>query len=328
MTGLLLYPLHAHAQSAEAEVLFRDGRKLIKQGNLAAGCDKLDASERLESSVGTLLNLGDCREKLGKVASAWAAFKKAEAMAKRAGNDEKRLLEARRRATALEPKLSNLVIWVDQKLDGLVIKRDGEPIDPAVWNTPVPVDPDTYDIVVEAPGYKAWKTQVTVDAKVKRKLVTVPRLERAPVTETPPTVASPTTPDAPPTSVVTTESPTSAVVYTKPGRWTTTRGVSVAFGVAGAGAFGAGIYLGLRAKDLQDRSDRLCPDTQCGDPEGLRLNKDARDSAKLANIFYGVGGAAAVTATVLWFVGKPDERTTVTPTVGGGHVGVSLSRRF
>src|SRR4051812_35345515 len=76
-------PTIVHAQSAEAEVLFRDGRTLIRRGKLAQGCDKLDASERLESSVGTLLNLGDCREKLGKFASAWAAFRKAEAMAKR-----------------------------------------------------------------------------------------------------------------------------------------------------------------------------------------------------------------------------------------------------
>src|ERR1044071_9787666 len=57
----------ARAQSAEAEALFRDGRALIKAGKLASGCDRLAASERLESSVGTLLNLGDCREKLGKL---------------------------------------------------------------------------------------------------------------------------------------------------------------------------------------------------------------------------------------------------------------------
>lgn len=321
VTGLLLYPAHARAQSAEAEALFRDGRRLIKQGKLAAGCEKLDASERLESSVGTLLNLGDCREKLGKLASAWAAFRKAEAMAQRGGNDEKRLAEARRRAAALEPRLSNLVIWVDpkQRLDGLVIKRAGETIDPAMWNTSVPVDPDTYEIVVEAPGYKPWRTTVEIDARTKRKLVTVPHLERAPVPE-PPVVKAPEPPER---TVVTTP-----VVTRKPGTWTTTRGVSVAAAVVGASAIGVGVVFGLRANDQQDRSDRLCPDTQCGDPEGLRLNADARDSARTANILFGVGGAAAVTATVLWFAGKPDERTIVTPSVGADRVGVSLERRF
>ena len=79
LAGLVLDVGDVHAQNAAAEALFREGRTLIKQGNLKAGCDKLEASEKLESSVGTLLTLGDCREKLGKPASAWAAFRKAEA---------------------------------------------------------------------------------------------------------------------------------------------------------------------------------------------------------------------------------------------------------
>src|SRR5688500_14584557 len=143
-TGLVLQLPTAHAQSAEAEVLFRDGRKLIKQGKVAAGCDKLAASERLETSIGTLLNLGDCREKLGKLASSWAAFRKAEAMAKRAGREEKRQLEARNRALKIEPHLAHLVIQVDLKVDGLVVKRDNLALEPGAWNTAVPVDPGSY----------------------------------------------------------------------------------------------------------------------------------------------------------------------------------------
>ena len=74
----LLHGALAHADAASAEALFREGRSLIKQGKLDAGCDKLDASEKLESSVGTLLNLGDCREKNAQVASAWGVFLEAE----------------------------------------------------------------------------------------------------------------------------------------------------------------------------------------------------------------------------------------------------------
>src|SRR3954453_11114339 len=102
----------ARAQSPQAEALFRDGRSLIKAGKLAPGCDKLAASERLETSVGTLLNLGDCREKLGKRASAWAASRKAEALAGRTGGDDRRQAEAARRAALIEPRLSHLVIDV------------------------------------------------------------------------------------------------------------------------------------------------------------------------------------------------------------------------
>src|ERR1700733_8879705 len=59
----------ARAQSAEADVLFREGKQLLKAGNIAEACDKLDASDRLESSVGTLLNLADCREKNHQLAT-------------------------------------------------------------------------------------------------------------------------------------------------------------------------------------------------------------------------------------------------------------------
>src|SRR5262245_27685397 len=154
----------ARAQSAEAEALFRDGRSLVKRGKLAAGCDKLAASERLESSVGTLLNLGDCREKLGKLASAWAAFRKAEEMAKRSGSDDKRQAEAARRATQLEPRLSNLVVEVSGAVAGLIVRRDGEVVDAAVWNTAMPIDSGTYTIAAEAPGFVAWSAPVTVAA--------------------------------------------------------------------------------------------------------------------------------------------------------------------
>src|SRR5512143_1351640 len=162
VTGLVLQGGVARAQSAGAEALFRDGRSLIKQGKLDAGCDKLEASEKLESSVGTLLNLGDCREKQGRYATAWAAFRKAEDEAKRDGNDKKRQAEAKRRAQKLEDSLAQITIQVgpSSKSDGLVVKRDGETLDPAVWGTAIVVDPGNHKIVAEAPGEKPWSTEV------------------------------------------------------------------------------------------------------------------------------------------------------------------------
>src|SRR5262245_26486835 len=97
VAAVAIAPRAARAQSPDAEMLFREGRALLKAGKLAAGCDKIEASERIESSIGALLNLGDCRAKLDMTATAWAAFRKAEAMARRAG-DARRQAEAARRA--------------------------------------------------------------------------------------------------------------------------------------------------------------------------------------------------------------------------------------
>jgi hypothetical protein len=301
----------AHAQSPEAEVLFRDGRDLIKRGKLAAGCDKLAASERLESSVGTLLNLGDCREKLGKLASSWAAFRKAEAMAKRSGSDDKRQAEAARRAAQLEPKLSNLVIEVPSGVAGLVVHRDGEVVDQAVWNTAMPVDAGTYTITAEAPGFVAWSAPVTVAAGAQRQVVTVPALDRVEVAA--PSEGEPLAPRL--------------VATRRVGTWSTARKFSVVAGVLGAGAVGTGIYFGWRASDLQDRADRRCPLSLCDDAEGLLLNDQARKSALTANILYIAGGATLATAVVLWLAGAPEE-IVVVPAAGDRQVGVSMTGRF
>ena len=326
--GLLLHLPTAHAQSAEAEVLFRDGRKLIKQGKVAAGCDKLAASEKLETSIGTLLNLGDCREKLGKTASAWAAFRKAEGMAKRSGGDDKRKLEAKRRAAQLEPTLANLVIQVDLKIEGLTVKRDGLSIEPGAWNTAVPVDPGTYAVVVEAPGHKPWRAEVTVLHKSKR-IVVVPSLERVVVVAPPP----PKVPAVEAAPVVVSRPLRPAPVAmtmrrSEPSSFTAERKLGLLLGVVGGGAIGAGVYYGMQAKDLERDADARCPLVVCADPEGLRLNNRAQSVATRANIFYVAGGISVASAIVLFIVGGPEQSTSVTPTAGRDQVGVSVAGRF
>ena len=303
----------AHAQSAEAEVLFRDGRALIKQGKLAQGCAKIEASERLESSVGTLLNLGDCREKLGKVAGAWAAFKKAEAQAKHAGNDDKREDEARRRALALEPKLPSLTIELAAPVPGLVLRRDGEVIDPALVGTAIPLDPGTYTITAEAPGRAPWRSDLVIQFKAKRRLL-VPALAIA---------AAP-----PPPSRVVVEPPPPVPVRVERSVWSPWRKASAVLGIGGVAAIGAGVFFQIRSADQQKDADARCPLVVCNDPVALELNADARTNARRSNMFY-IGGAVAVgSAVALWFIGGPTETTVVTPVISSDHAGAALSGSF
>src|SRR5262245_38827392 len=308
----------ARAQSAEAEVLFREGRKLIKDGNLAAGCDKLAASERIETSIGTLLNLGDCKEKLGKLASAWGAFTKAEAIARRSG-DDKRQAEAHKRAAAIEPRVAKLVIEVTRKVDGLVIRRDGEIVEPAMWQVAVPVDPGTYAISAEAPGYIAWHGEVVIERAGPtidgRRVITVPSLERILDLHV----------DSPPAAL-------QPVLHMRePERthetFTGMRKLSVGLAVAGAGVIGGGVYFSFHARELEDEADKLCPTTSCSDSMALRLNRDAESAAKTANILYIAGGSSLAAAVVLWLVGGPgDDRSTIVPTFGSGRVGLAYER--
>ncbi|CAN5920636.1 hypothetical protein BH11MYX3_BH11MYX3_21150 [soil metagenome] len=308
-TLLLFHAAPARAQSAEAEVLFRDGRALIKQGKLVQGCGKIEASERLESSVGTLLNLGDCREKQGKLATAWAAFKKAEATAK--NSNDKRFDEARRRAATIEPLMPSLTIDVPTIPDGLIVKRNNEPVDIALLNIAVPVDPGTYVVTAEAPGFKAWRADVVIQYKAKRHLA-IPPLTRGSIV-----IPSRTPVESGPVAVHTTRSV-----------WTPWRKLSVGLAVIGVGAAGTGFYFGMRARDLEGKANQRCPLTVCADPVALKDNADARENARRANILYIAGGVAVASSVALWFIGGPSESTVVRPTFSAGQAGVSVAGRF
>lgn len=331
LAGLVIHAPAALAQNAGAEALFRDGRTLIKQGRLQEGCDKLEASEKLESSVGTLLNLGDCLEKLGKPASAWAAFREAESLAKRNGNDQKRQQEAKRRALKLEPDLANLTVQVNPraKAAGVIVRRDDEVLDDALFGTGVVVDPGNHVIIAEAPGFRPFKAEVSIGKGGKRSVV-VPGLDPipAPAKPAPPPPVAVTPPPAPAPVVITERQPPPARVIKIQHTWSTARGLAVGLALAGAGAIGTGLYYGNHANELQTQSDALCPMITCSDPAGLKLNDEAQDNAHRANILFLAGGGAVAVATVMWLVGKPDETTVIAPAVSDTHVGATLTRRF
>jgi hypothetical protein len=127
----------ARAQPSDAEVLFGEGRTLMREGDVAGACAKFPASERLESRVGTLLNLGECREQHGQIAAAWECFRAAEALARRTEADGERAAEAKARADQLEPKLA-------PSLGGMAIRRDAPPPTIALPAPPDPASPSWF----------------------------------------------------------------------------------------------------------------------------------------------------------------------------------------
>jgi len=307
----------AYAQPAEADVLFREGKKLLKQGKIDAACDKLDASERIESSVGTLLNLADCREKNHQLATAWAIFRKAVVAAKNA-RDGKREKEARRREKLLAPRLSFISVNVpDGHVEGLAITRNGVELDHALWNQSVPVDAGGYELVASADGYVSWSKHVKIGNDAEKAEIEVPALAPKPQ----PVVLQP--PKEPSTRPVSNDEPVHHVDST-PSRITGTRGVAIAVAAVGVAGIAAGIVYGLRGKNLEHLSDASCPTTTCDDPIALSQNSDARHDARIANIGMGAGGGLVAAGIVLWLVGGPH----VTPVVEKDRVGIALGGSF
>lgn len=280
----------------EAEKLFRDGRALAKQGKLAEACDAFAASNKLESSVGTMLNLGDCRAKLGQTATAWATFVEAGRLAKK--QSDRRQAEADRRVAELEPRLSYLVIQVDAPAADQRVLRDATLIDAAVFGQPVALDPGSYEVHAEAPGLVGWSQKVAVKPDGDRATVRVPKLARA-------VAAAPSAPAAgEPRDEPARDEPAS--------RFTTRRKIALASGGVGVVALGASTVLVLQARSMHDEARKACPAGQpCRDLAASEKSKQAVSRANVATVIGGVGIAALAAGAVLWIVGAPQESSRV-----------------
>jgi len=167
------------AADPAAEQLFRDGRQLLKDGQRDEACERFQRSQDLEPKVGTLLNLADCREKQGRVATAWDDFLQAKALAVRQKDD--RAIEAAKRAAALELRLPYLTVELAEprRVPGIVVSRNGVAVAPAALNTGVPLDPGSYAVEARAPGYAPWSTRIEL-AEGARAVVSIPALASDP----------------------------------------------------------------------------------------------------------------------------------------------------
>ncbi len=192
-------PAVVHAQPtapvAQAEVLFRQGRELMEANRFAEACVAFEASQRLDPTIGTLLNHASCREKNGQLATAWGLFLEAARTTRSATDDTTRgfHLVAIERSQKLEPRVSKLTISVskDSHIDHLALARDGQRIDEVMWNRTLPIDGGTYTITARAPGSIEWSAKVTVGAEGDTKTVDVPKLQSIAVVPMAPTTPVP-----------------------------------------------------------------------------------------------------------------------------------------
>jgi serine/threonine-protein kinase len=300
------------ADKAAADVLYQQGKKLMKDGKYAEACPKFAESNRLDPGIGTMLWLADCYEKNGQTASAWGEFREAQAEAAKQKDTREKV--AGERAAALANKLSMLVIGVSPSADvpGLEIKRDGTMVGKPLWGTKVPVDPGSHRISATAPGKKAWETTIDVPAKPGVVEVAVLPLENA-VAAPPPPPPPPPPPEKPPSS------------------WTTQHTLAaVAGGVAVVG-LGLGTYFGLHSKSKLDDSnaDGHCREGNSCDATGVQLRSDAKDAGAISTVMFAVGLTAAAGAVVLWFTApKAQPQKTsgswVLPAVGPGRASIEL----
>lgn len=284
------------SDKAAAEALFDEGVALLKQRDYPAACKKLEASQRIDPGIGTLLYLADCYEKSGRTASAWATFREAASMAQEAGQQD-RARAGLDRAERLRPQLSKLTIELsgtDAELEGVEVhylqaESGDRAMASAAVGTAVPVDPGTYTVKVKAPGYQTYEGQVTVGGNAASEKHVVPPLalapeEAAPVDEPPP-AEEPATPGD--------EAPSE-------NNWQKPTGIAL----AGAGVVGValGAVFGLVAMDQNNQAiDAGCSNDACNSRDGSELTDQALTSATVSTVAFAVGGVLLAGGAVLYF---------------------------
>jgi len=129
----------AHAADPRAEELFREGRAAMDAQSWDLACAKFEESLSLESAVGPLLNLAECREKQGKLARAYELWTRG--LSSMPADDGRRPL-AERKLADLERRVPKLIVTAPA---GAKVFVDGVEVAPG---QPVRVDPGARSIVV------------------------------------------------------------------------------------------------------------------------------------------------------------------------------------
>ncbi len=296
-------------------------------------CPKFEESLRIDHGMGTQFNLAHCWDKLGRTASAWALFLDVAAAA-RAGNQPQREAAARERAKVLESKLSRLRIEVPGASPGTKVERDGQDVGKAAWGMAVPVDPGKHVVRVSAPGKTSWSTEIDVPGTPRTLSVAVPTLSDA---APPPSSEVGTTPTSQP--------PVEADVEAPRGRGLSGQTVAaLVVGGVGLAAVATGSIFAIQSRADNASALELCRtldptsgEEDCVSDDEKRLHtqlvEDAERSRLIGFVGFGVGGAALITAVVLFATAdsdsdRPQSGLQVTPLWLGGVQGAAISGSF
>ena len=291
LAALAAAPSVARAEptnAAAAEALFPEGGELLDRGSLEEACDRFRRSQKLDPAVGTLLNLGECYERLGRFASAWTTYGQAASLAIER-RDERRADLARKALDRVTPRLARLTIHVAARSQQVSVTRGGVAVDEAAFDTAVPVDPGPQKVEATAEGHRPFTTTVIVGDGATE-AVTVPELAPLP----PPSVAAP-------------DGGTSKVV--------------LGLEIGGGAAIATGLVFGGLTIARWNAVTDACPNASCPtetERQRQASDADAASTFALVSSIATIAGVAAVAGGLLLHLLSRHDRSPPGGTVGAG----------
>ena len=296
---------------ASAAALFQEGREAARSGDYPAACAKFTDSYRFDPAVGTLLNLADCNERLGRLASAWQLFSQA---AEQLPPDDSRKAAAAARVAALSPRLPRLAITLTPDApEGTKVTRDGVELGSGSLGSALPLDPGEHVVVVTAPDRTERRFTVSVTEGKPHSLRVEPGAPAA--RPSPAATSTATRPEAPP-----------------PGRggMSTTRVAGLVVGGAGVVGLGVAVVTGLILPGKKSTVDEHCDANKLCDREGYDAAQSGQTLSTVNTAAWIAGGIATGVGATLFFLGdgghEPSAAVAVSPLRGGA--GASLTMRF
>lgn len=274
--------------AASAATLFREGREAAKRGDYATACAKLEESYRLDAAVGTLLNVADCEEHLGKIASAWQRYQQAT---EQLPPSDRRGTIAKQRAQKLEKLLPHLTVTLEKTAPaGTKVRRGEVELGAGSLGTALPVDPGTYKVTVTAPGREDGRFEITVREQDAGQI------------------------EVSPGKVLPKSEARSAEAPALPARggMSPLRVTGLVVGGVGVAGLAAGLATGIILQGKQTTITKNCPDRRCN-PVGLDAVASTKTLLPLNAAAFIGGGVLAAAGIALVIIGK-SEAAKATPT--------------
>jgi hypothetical protein len=267
-----------------AEVLFNEARGLMDGGNFAEACAKFAASEALDPGGGTILNLGICRQREGKTATAFEVLGQALATARANGRSD-RIATAEKHLAELAPLLSRLTVelWEGAPAD-VSIEVDGAVLAPALVGHPMALDPGVHRLRVTEPSHESWTGELTLTAVGDAQSVKVPPLQ---ATTPAPSAAAVVLPPPVPRPMPAPPTPPLPPPAARSHDW-----LGIGLVSAGGVALAAGAYMGVRAMSLRSQSNRYFDGSHCIQDSCRSDWESAKTSALISDLGFGVGALA------------------------------------
>jgi hypothetical protein len=298
MTAL---PAVGRADAGDAEALFRAGREAMKAEDYARACALFAESQALEPGAGTSLNLGECNEHLGKVASAWAAY--ADAAQRMPPSDDRREYVLGK-VRELEPQVPHVRFAVDARGLRCTLSRGGVTIGPGGWGVALPTDPGEQRAELACDGRRTRTASFVVALGDTREVALAPGepLSAAPKPE-PFEPIEPNDDDGGGSAL--------AIVG-----WTAAGFAAISLGI--------GVATGVLAIDRRDEMEAVCTDDvpPACPPEGLDAASEGSTFATTSTVTFVAGAGLAALATTLLaihYAGDAETAIVVAPTGLGIH---------